>query len=307
MMTLRHLRIFLTVCETGSMTEAARRLFTAQPSVSLAVREMEEYYGVRLFDRISKKLYLTETGKRLLQYARHIISLFDEMEQGIRDWDVVGALRVGTSITVGTYLLPGYIRRMEELYPELRVEARIENSGSIEQCVLENEIDVGIIEGIAHSPYINSESFPGDSLTFICPGGHRFNGRRDVKLTELQGEDFVLREKGSAGREIFDGLCAAHELDIRITWQSASNQAIIHAVEEGFGISVMPALLVKGGIERGELGQFQAEGVVMDRKFSVIYHKNKFLARGARELIAICREGCGLEPKRSEPSDGGRP
>lgn len=294
-MTLRHLRIFLTVCQSGSMTEAAKRLFIAQPSVSLAVRELEEYYGVRLFDRISKKLYLTETGKRLLQYARHIISLFDEMEQGIRDWDVAGTLRVGTSITVGTYLLPGYIRRMEELYPELRVEVRIENSGSIEQCVLEHEIDVGIIEGIARSPYINIESFPGDSLAFICPTGHRFKGRRDVKLGELQGEDFVLREKGSAAREIFDGLSAAHELDIRITWQSASNQALIHAVVGGFGISVLPELLVKDRIKNGELGQFWVEEGLLERKFSVIYHKNKFLARGVRELIRICKGDAGGE------------
>ena len=105
-MTLRHLRIFVAVCETGSMTAAASQLFIAQPSISLAVSEMEEYYGVKLFDRISRKLYLTENGRRALQYARHIIDLLDEMEQGVKDLDTVGQLRGGTSITIGTYLLP---------------------------------------------------------------------------------------------------------------------------------------------------------------------------------------------------------
>ncbi len=290
-MTLRHLRIFLTVCETGSMTGAANRLFTAQPSISLAIREMEEYYGVKLFDRISKKLFLTESGRRVLEYARHIIALFDEMEQEVRNPDMSGTLRVGTSITVGTFLLPGYVKELTRLYPELQVEARIENSNNIEQCVLSNEIDLGVIEGIAHSRYISSESFRGDRLTFVCPPGHRFAGLGDVKLGDLQGENFILREKGSAGREIFDGLAAAHELDIRIAWQSTSNQAIIHGVAEGFGISVLPAFLAAEAVERGMIAEFAVEGLSMERKFSVIYHKNKFLARGARELIRLFKEG----------------
>lgn len=290
-MTLRHLRIFLTVCETGSMTGAANRLFTAQPSVSLAIREMEEYYGVKLFDRISKKLFLTDAGRQVLEYARHIIALFDEMEQEVRNPDMSGTLRVGTSITVGTFLLPRYVKELTRLYPELRVEARIENSNNIEQCVLANEIDLGVIEGIAHSRYISSESFRGDRLIFVCPPGHRFAGKGSVKLGELQGENFILREKGSAGREIFDGLAAAHELDIRIAWQSTSNQAIIHGVASGFGISVLPESLAAEGVRRGTITEFAVEGLAMERKFSVIYHKNKFLARGARELIRLFKEG----------------
>ena len=94
-MTFRHLKIFVTVCETGSMTAAASQLFIAQPSISLAISEMEDYYGVKLFDRISRKLYLTENGRRALQYARHIIDLLDEMEQGVRDVDAMGRAQGG--------------------------------------------------------------------------------------------------------------------------------------------------------------------------------------------------------------------
>ena len=261
------------------------------PAVSLAIREMEEYYGVKLFDRISKKLFLTEAGHQVLEYARHIIALFDEMEQEVRNPDMSGTLRVGASITVGTFLLPGYVKELTRLYPELRVEARIENSNNIEKCVLSNEIDLGVIEGIAHSRYISSESFHGDRLAFVCPPGHRFAGKQDVKLGDLQSESFILREKGSAGREIFDGLAAAHELDIRIAWQSTSNQAIIHGVAAGFGLSVLPASLAAEGVERGSIAEFSVEGLSMERKFCVIYHKNKFLARGARELIRLFKEG----------------
>ncbi len=286
-MTIRHLRIFLAVCDSGSMTEAAERLFMSQPSVSQAVREMEEHYGVRLFDRISKKLFLTDQGQRVLQYGRHIVSLMDEMEAAVGDWDGQGILKVGTSITIGTYLLPKYAKAMKERFPQLQVEALIGNSERIERCVLDNEIDFGVIEGVAHSPYIVSESFPGDSLVFICPKEHGFNKRGDVELSQLQKEEFILREKGSAGREIFDGLAAAHELDIRILWQSASNQAIIHGVEAGFGLSLLPQSLVEDGIRNGELGTFKVRGLSMERKFAVIYHKNKFLSPGAKAMAGM--------------------
>lgn len=288
-MTLRHLRIFVAVCETGSMTAAAAQLFIAQPSISLAVAEMEEYYGVKLFDRISRKLYLTENGRRALQYARHIIDLLDEMEQGIKDLDAVGQLRVGTSITIGTYLFPRYVSKLKEIYPSVRVEAFIGNSGSIEQQILDNEIDIGIIEGVAHSAYICSESFPGDRLAFICCVDHRFAGRTLKELGEIKDEDFILREKGSAGREIFDGLTASHELAITPLWQSASNRAIIHGVREGLGISILPYSLVQDSLERGEIAEFKIKGLALNRKFSVIYHRNKFLPGSARTLVELCK------------------
>ena len=128
--------------------------------------------------------------------------LLDEMEQGVKDLDTVGQLRVGTSITIGTYLLPHYVRQLKERYPSVKVEAFIGNSGCIEQRILDNEIDIGIIEGVAHSSYICSESFPGDRLAFICAADHIFAGKTLKELGEIKDQDFILREKGSAGREI---------------------------------------------------------------------------------------------------------
>lgn len=288
-MTLRHLRIFVSVCETGSMTQAAAQLFIAQPSISLAVAEMEEYYGVKLFDRISRKLYMTENGRRALQYARHITNLFDEMEQGIKDRDAAGQLRVGTSITIGAYLLPQYMNELKKVYPLVRVEVLIGNSGSIEQQILDNQIDIGIIEGGSHSSYIRSESFPGDRLAFICGADHVFAGRTLREFSRVKGQDFMLREKGSAGREVFDGLLAANELTITPLWQSASNQAILHGVKAGLGISILPYSLVRERLEKGEIAEFRIKGLALNRKFSVIYHKNKFLPQSARTLIRLCK------------------
>ena len=121
-MTLRHIRIFLAVCENGNnTTRAARALYLAQPAVSRAVAELEEYYGVRLFDRIGRRLYLTEAGRRMWEYAVHICGLFDDLEKGLRGWDEQGVLRVGASITIGSQFLPGYVDAFRAAHPGVDV------------------------------------------------------------------------------------------------------------------------------------------------------------------------------------------
>ena len=109
-MTLRHLHIFVSVYEHKSITKAANTLHIAQPSVSLAIKELGEYYGVQLFDRIGRGITPTEAAKHLYGYAIHIVSLFNEMEQHIKNWDNIGTLRIGASITIGTHILPELIK-----------------------------------------------------------------------------------------------------------------------------------------------------------------------------------------------------
>lgn len=105
-MTLRHIKIFIAVCDTGSTTAAAKELYIAQPAVSFAIAELEHYYGQKLFDRISNRLRITEAGRRFLEYSRQIVILFDEMEFEIKNWDSLGSLRIGSNVTIGNNFLP---------------------------------------------------------------------------------------------------------------------------------------------------------------------------------------------------------
>jgi len=157
-MTLRHLKIFVTVCETGSTTAAGEKLHIAQPSISLAISELEDYYGIKLFDRIAKRLYITEAGKKFLQYATHIVG-FLRRWKGKSKLDATGIIRIGASITIGNYLLPGYITRFKKIHPQMDVKVIIDNSEKIQQYILSNQIDIGLIEGIVYSPYMRSISF----------------------------------------------------------------------------------------------------------------------------------------------------
>ena len=153
-MTLRHLRIFVEVCRTGSITKAAESLHLSQPAVSLAIRQLEDYYGILLFDRISKKLYLTESGNKMLSYASHIIESFDDMETQLKNWDSAGTLRIGSSISTGTQMLPQLVRRFNLRFPQIRTQVLIDNSRIIEDKVLTNQLDLALVESLSYSPDI---------------------------------------------------------------------------------------------------------------------------------------------------------
>ena len=151
-MTIRHMIIFRTVCETGcNSTKAAEVLHMTQPAVSLAIKELEQYYGVHLFDRIGRRLQITDAGQLFLQYAIHISDLFSDMETGLRDWDSKGILRIGASITIGSQFLPGYVKAFSQICPGIDARVTVAQSERLEQKVLANELDCAkIMKGITH-------------------------------------------------------------------------------------------------------------------------------------------------------------
>ncbi|MFT9494694.1 LysR family transcriptional regulator [Anaerosolibacter sp.] len=288
-MTLRHLKIFVAVCETGSATAAGEKLFIAQPSISLAIAELEDHYGIKLFDRISKRLQITETGKHFLQYTTHIVDLFENLEREVKNFETMGVLRIGSSITIGNYLLANYIAEFKQTHPQINAKVIIDNSDAIQQRVLTNQIDIGLIEGIMHSDYIIDQKFRDDELILICANNHPFAVQQSVELFQLKKENLILRESGSGGRELFDSTMTMLGLEISPAWESTSTQAILSAVRANLGISVLPYLLVKESLDRKEIIQFRVKEIQLKRHFSIIYHRNKFLTQSAKDFIALCK------------------
>lgn len=287
-MTLRHLKIFVAVCEADSVTKAAQSLHLAQPSVSLAITELEEYYGIRLFDRISRRLLITELGKQFLEYATHIVTLFDKMETEIRNWDTAGVLRIGSSITIGNHLIPGYVKTFRESHPQTKVQVTIDNSRNIEDRILTNDVDFALIEGIVHNEQIASKKFMEDELVLVSGQSHPLCAKDEIEIQDLMGYDFILREKGSGGRELFDSTMLVHQIEIDPLWESVSNQAIIRAVTVGLGISVLPLKLLEKELKEGSLKRIKVRDVSFRRDYFVIHHKNKYLTESAKRFIEIC-------------------
>ena len=195
-MTLRHLTIFLKVYQQQHITQAAEQLNLTQPTVSLAIKELETYYGIRLFERLGRGVAPTEAGRELYRYAVHITSLFDEMETRMRNWDSMGVLRVGSSITIGTHILPSLIQSFQTSFPGMQVEAHISNSGEIENRLLSNQIDVGLIESKPAHAELYSVPFLQDSLCALTAPDHPLATRPSVTLKDLADYPFLMREKG---------------------------------------------------------------------------------------------------------------
>lgn len=285
-MTLRHIRIFLSVFQNNGITKAAQELHIAQPSVSLAVKEMEEYYGTKLFDRIGKKIYPTQNGRRLYDYALKICDLFDEANRSVKNPDTLGEIRIGASITTGTKLLPDILKRYKMIRPEITVTAVVGNSDEIEKKVLANEIDVGFTEKQPQSPEILAEPFGTDRLCAVAARGGTLAGTKCVTPEQLAQEPFLTREKGSAVREITDAYFAVAGLTITPVMESTGTQALLNAAERGIGIAILPYLLAKERLDSGTLCEIPLVPEIK-RDLNIIRHKSKFLSPAVEEFCAL--------------------
>ena len=163
--TIHHIRIFLEVCRTMNVTRAAENLYMTQPAVSRSIHEIEQVYGVRLFERLNQRLYLTDSGRRMRAYAVHIVDTFDQMERELSDGDERGMLRIGASITLGNYELPGVVRRMKQERPSLRLQATVANVDTLKDMLLDNRLDAAMIEAPIDHRDLTGEAFSRDEMT----------------------------------------------------------------------------------------------------------------------------------------------
>ncbi len=291
-MTIRHMRIFKAVCENGcSMTKAAEKLNMTQPAVSLAVSELESYYGIKLFDRISRRLYLSEAGKMFLEYADSISLAFDDMEKSIRSWESFGIVRVGASISIGSMLMPKYVKKFSTERPDTNVMVKIDRSEKLEKLLFENELDFALIEGMIHEPALVYEDFMEDRLALVASNAYDDTITSD-KLYELP---FLLRERGSGTREIFESTLTSHSIPLpKPVWESMSTAALVNAAEAGLGIAVVPYRMISERIEKGDVKEVFIENIAFSRKYKLAYHKDKKLSAADLRFIEICRDSAEL-------------
>lgn len=270
-LTLRHLEIFRAVCERGGASAAARALGIAQPSVSQAVRELEEHFHVALFDRISRRMDLTQDGARLLEHAREVLDDLDDLERSMGEKDA-GTLRVASSVTSGTRHLPRAVARLAAAMPLVEVSVRVEDSASVERDVLANRADVGLVEGLVHSADIASAPFARDELVVVAPPGRT---GAPATAAELAAERLLLRERGSGVRELLEAALAERGLAVTPAWESASTEALKAAVQEGLGLSVLPLGLVERELADGRLRRVALADLELRRDLLLIRHRRK--------------------------------
>lgn len=287
-MTLRHMRILAAVVQQGSVTKAAESLHLAQPSISLALRELEEYYGVQLFARVGRRLSPTPCGREFYGYALHIISMVDELETQMRNWDTLGTVRIGATVTIGTYLLPQLIRQLQSEFPDLQIEVRIFRASQIEQLVLDNGIDLGLIETQPEHAGLLAVAFSQDELCAIVPCDSPLAAQDTVSMQELAQYPFLMREKGSSVRTILEAYFALHHITVHPAWESVSTQTIIKAVAEGLGVAVLPKMLCKRDADEGAVTMLPFDEPLR-RTLHIICHRSKYLSVSMQRFVELCQ------------------
>jgi LysR family transcriptional regulator, transcriptional activator of the cysJI operon len=278
-MDFRHLNIFLTVCETGNMTHAAKELYMTQPSVSQAIAELEKYYNVRLFERLNHRLYLTAAGEHLRSYARHILNLSEQARKELADLGQGGKLRIGASLTIGAYLLPGLVAAFHAQHPEIEVFTLVDNTALIEEKILGDQLDLGLVEGPVSSAHIAEEAYADDHLVFVASPLHPLANQPVVTVQELSGQAFIVRETGSGTQAIFEHAMLAAQMRWKVAGIYNNNEAVKQAVSANLGLAVVSKIAITEEVRQGKLITLNVQGMSLQRKFNLIYHQQKFFSR----------------------------
>ncbi|NLY21603.1 MAG: LysR family transcriptional regulator [Tissierellia bacterium] len=305
-MNIRQLRIFKKVCEEGSITKAAESLFISQPAVSNAINELEEYLKISLFDRISRGIQLNETGRLFLTKTVRLLELYDDLEENIKKLEENATIKIGSSITIANFILPKLIYKFKTICKDTPINITVDNARKIEDLIIENKIDLGLVEGVIYNNDLISIPFSSYELVGICSPRHRFSKERSIDVSSLIDVEFLLREKGSAIRDTFDSALLLHGISINPIWTSVNSGAIIEAVKKNLGISILPRDKVRREIEAGEISEIKIEGLELKNTNHIIFHKDKYKTRSMMKLIGIIQGYDGKLSKRDFEVDGNK-
>lgn len=292
-MTIRHLRIFIEVAESGKMSLAASKFFISQPTVSQVIAELEEHYHTRLFERLSKKLYITDSGRTLLHYAKQVVASFDDLEDTMMNSFSGHPLRIGASVTVGTCLINPIIDLFHEEQPDIEVEVHVNNTHIIEEMLLNSQLDLALVEGKIKSPNLTVTPAIDDFLVLACGSGHPFAKRGSVCLQELSKEKFILREPGSGTRELFEVYMKSKNIPVQVSWICNNSEAIKNAILDNHGVSVLSVRLLEKEIREGSIHVVRVQDClqysecIWKRKFSLVVHKNKYLTPAMSAMVDV--------------------
>lgn len=287
-MNIRHLKIFQKVCETMSITKAANQLYMTQPAISHAIHELEDELGFFLFERISRRIYLTQPGILFYEKTQTILNLFDDIEQRKTQFLKEAPIRVGSSITLASHFLPKISNQFHLFYPETILKVTVNNAKMITQMLLQNEIDLAFIEGIVKENCFVKLALPSYSIAIVSsPSYFSLNRSSNITIDEFIKENLLLREKGSAIRDTLDSALLLHDKIAEPIWVSANSQVLLNAALSGLGIAVVPAALAKSKIEKKELISITVENLSLHYPNYLVYRKEKYLSDPLKQFITF--------------------
>ena len=295
-MSDRRLQVFYSVAKHLSFTRAAEALHMTQPAVTFQVRQLEEQFNTRLFDRTHNRINLTKAGDRVHHYAKQIFELYSRMEGEVRELtgDVSGVVILGASTTIAEYMLPSLLGAFKRKFPDVVIRLRVSNSDGIVAMVEDNEIDLGVVEAPVSNKSLVVEVCRIDKLVAVMPPDHELAGSASLPVADVLKYPFIAREEGSGTREVtFDYLRGAglEPANLTLVMELGSPESIKGAIEAGMGISILSRSSIDKELRLETLTCVELEPP-LERPFSFVHQKQKFRVRAIEELLDFTRDYC---------------
>lgn len=299
--TLDQLRIFIAVAEREHITKAAQAVHRTQSAVSAAIAALEDRHGVKLFDRLGRRIALTSAGRTFLDQARTLIAHSAAAEQALADIAGLktGVLTLAASQTIGNYWLPQRLESFARTYPGVAIKLTIGNTEEVVARTAAGEIDLAFVEGAVRNPAIVARVLGDDELLIVAPPGTRAPRRLDARW--LTSMPWIVREPGSGTREAFES--ALQKLGVRVVackigLELPSNESVRAAVEAGAGLAIMSRLVVDAAVRSGALTALSPK--VAKRRFWIVRHRQRYLSQAAQALTRIVDQ---YDNKASHPAE----
>ncbi len=289
-MNFNHLLIFHKVAEKEHFTRAAEALFISQPAVSKQIHELERTLGQPLFTQIGRKIYLTEAGRLLFEYTQRIFALSDEVEGVLAEMHDLqrGRLAVGASTTIGTYLLPELLGEYRERYPSIELFLDIANASEVQERLLQNRIEIGLIEGAVTHDELFKRVWRQDELVLITANASPLVTKEHLTLQDVYKEPFILREPGSGTRAVLEAAIATQGLPRLVPFMElGSTEAIKKVVAAGLGISFVSEHTIALERKTHLLQQVPLMNFTLSRPLYIVYPKQKHLSRAAHMFLEL--------------------
>ena len=288
-MTLDQLRIFVAVAERQHVTHAAEALNVAQSAASHAIASLEDRHQTKLFNRIGRNIELTDAGQAFLKEARAVLATVEAAELALMEFSDLkrGVLSVRASHTIANYWLPRHLAAFRRAYPQIEIRASIGNTAQVATAVENRETELGFVEAAIHSEQLTSTTVARDQIIVVVAPYHELLKRKPFSPTDLMEVEWVLRERGSGTRAVFEDALVAFGLDaraLRIALELPSNEAVRAAVEAGLGAAAISASVAAPSLEAGLLQQINFR--LPEREFYVLTHRDRHPSRAARAFLA---------------------
>ncbi len=291
--TLRQLEVFLATARHENISRAARDLAMSQSAASGSLKELEGQFGVKLFDRVGKRLQLSELGRQLRPGAETLLAQAQGFEQALAGEDGMGRLHIGATMTIGNYLAVGMIADFRGRHPDADVALTVANTETIAEGVAGFELDMGMIEGEFQHPELETLHWRDDELVVFAAPDHPAAQSGALGDADLLALPWILRERGSGTRQTFDR--AMHGLlpNLYIAMELQHTEAIKRAVEAGLGVGCLSRISLVDAFRRGGLVALDVPDRNFSRELFLITHRRKFHGVALQRWLELCRESAG--------------